>query len=187
MKQSHALVKLLALLVLGTFCSRDQSVRGVVGRKPVVYLYDEAYKPLTEDDVALVLRVWPALDSLLLWNHYHWDPRTLDNLSSEFARTIDTIAAVPGVADVLTSAGTDWPVFRAAAYRVMATIFLIGFDEAEDTFNERLRYATRGQRQLLISRRAENRAVMARVPVKNKAMFHRHYRELVDAFEVLHR
>jgi hypothetical protein len=187
MRQSRALVVLLALLTLGTFCSRNQSVRGVVGRKPVVYLYDEAYKPLTEDDVALVLRVWPSLERVLDSADYHWHAHTLDNRATEFAETIDTLRTVPVLEEALAESATDWPSFRAAAYRVMATILLIGLDESATTFDQQLRYYTRGQRQLLVSHRAESKAVLARVPSANKKVFERHYRELVDAFEVLHR
>jgi hypothetical protein len=186
MKRALVPMLLLALLALGGFCSRNRSVPGFVGRKPVVLLPQEAYKPLTEDDVALVLRVWPSLERVLDSADYRWHAHTLDNRATEFAETIDTLRTVPGMVAALADSSTDWPAFRAAAYRVMATIFLIGLDESAPTFRERLRYCNASQRRLLVSQQAESKAVLARVPTANKQVFERHYRELIDAFEVLH-
>jgi len=151
-----------------------------------VLLPQEAYQPLTEDDVALVLRVWPSLERVLDSADYHWAPHTLDNVATQFARTIDTLRTVPGMETALAESSTDWPTFRAAAYRVMATIYLIGLDEAAPTFKEQLRYCNLGQRRLLVAQRTESKALLAKVPTANKKVFNRHYRELVDAFYLLH-
>lgn len=184
----RSLLPLLAvLLAVGASCRQRPTSGTRFGCPVAVQLPKEAYLPLTEDDIAMVLRVWPTLERLMDSTDYTIPSvSTLDNTGSQWAKMIDSLRNVAGFETALAGLGTSWPNFRAAAYRIMVTIHAIGSKEGmPDQLKSQLPYVRLGERIRLKTRMAETKQIVSRVPKTNEAVFKPHQRELLDDFYIL--
>jgi hypothetical protein len=158
------------------------------GDKPFSLFPKEAYAPLTEDDIMLLLKHWPVLESLSERTGYHGPVISLeDNSAQVHSKMIDSLQAMPGLVETLAGRGVEWSVFRGAMYRTVATVLLIGQASSTPELKQAMRYTRPGERKVLKRRIAESDAIVSHVPSDNRDVFERHHRELMQDLWLLQR
>lgn len=174
---------LLAAMVCCAGCGTREPARKKLGGVP-----DEAFAPLTEDDIARLVEILPALA-----RHVHdrgwgetdeWTAR--DNIGRVMTAMIERVGTAPGVDSLLTAHGTDWTFCRAMLWRLLVCSWVVGFeDEGVDGRKIIRSEPSRVKAKELRKRLDEMKTVVDHVPAANVDAFRRHYRDLRVFFALL--
>lgn len=172
------------LLSANAFCGGNKTPQtdrkntsGVTGAQQ---LPAEAFQPLTDDEIAGFEKALPGVgDALDSAGYKTTVPGQDDPLPVAFEKVIDPIGKVPGVADALAKAGTNWNQFRATHYKLSAAAAAVGVDMAMATKEQWSKDTSAAARDY--ARRVEGtRKYCAGVPEGNKQMMQKYGAQLQD-------
>jgi hypothetical protein len=169
----------MAVVVLGgVFCGGKS---GSQGPAKVEKWPAEATGTLTENDLARLAKVLPALDAALKADT--WRPARLKEGDGPVAALSGYVESMnlPGVDDSLKKAGSSWSEVRSTLYKAFAATTALSMDRASPEMVariEQMKKDTSTAAKKTLKGYEAFKAAYAQIPVENKQAFAKHEQEL---------
>jgi len=141
----------------------------------------EVTNPLTENDVARLVKVLPVLDAALKADS--WIPTRPKEGDGPVAALTGYVESMnlPGVGDSLKKAGSSWEEVRPALCRAFAATTALSYDRTTPELAEQIaqmRKDTSSAIKKAVQGYDAFKAVYSQIPAGNKKMFADHEKEL---------
>jgi hypothetical protein len=138
----------------------------------------EATGELTENDVARLVKVLPALDAALKADSWRPAmPREGDGPVAALAGYVESMN-VPGVDDSLKKAGSNWSEVRATLYKAFAATTALSIDRTTPEMLAQVRKDTSAAARKALEGYPAFKAAYSQIPAENKRVFAKHEQEL---------
>jgi hypothetical protein len=142
--------------------------------------------PLTEDDIALLVRAAPALSRLAHHSERGRSDVTIrDATVGAITKNIEWVRDVPGINTLWEKLGTDWPTFRGAAYRMWMASCVVAARYMAPGLDSILRYERRGMAKAHREKVNQALSIGRRLPSGNTEIVIRHMRDLAPVWQAM--
>jgi hypothetical protein len=175
--RTAALITLFVVLA-GVFCGgkSGRQAPAMVEKWPA-----EVTDMLTENDVARLVKVLPALDAALKADSWSpTRPKEGDGPVAALAGYVESMN-LPGVDDSLKAAGSSWNEIRPTLYKAFAATTALSYDRTPPEMAEQIaqmRKDTSAVARKAIQGYDAFKAAYSQIPEENKKVFAAHEQEL---------